>query len=69
MESIKQGVNYVAETVQAATAGASKETNKEVAKSSDASISTRATAAKDAIGDKVDESTHDTKADVHKEAI
>jgi len=41
MESIKQGVNYVAETVQQATAGASKETNKEVAKDSNASLSTR----------------------------
>ncbi|KAF4992419.1 hypothetical protein FGRMN_7164 [Fusarium graminum] len=73
MESIKQAGNYVAETVQSVTAGASKETNKEVAKNSDASLSTRATAAKDAVSDasfaKVDESTHDTKADVHKEAI
>ncbi|KAF5664866.1 putative glucose repressible Grg1 [Fusarium heterosporum] len=69
MESIKQAGNYVAETIQSATAGASKETNKEVAKSSDASLSTRATAAKDAVSDKVDESSHDTKADVHKEAI
>jgi hypothetical protein len=28
-----------------------------------------ATAAKDALGDKIDETTHDKKADVHKEAI
>ena len=41
MESIKQGVNYVAETVQQATAGASKEANKEVAKDGNAPISTR----------------------------
>ncbi|CAG7554938.1 unnamed protein product [Fusarium equiseti] len=68
MESIKQGANYVAETIQQATAGASKETNKEVAKDSNASLSTRATAAKDAMGDKIDESSHGTKADVHKEA-
>ncbi|KAH7185435.1 glucose-repressible protein [Fusarium flagelliforme] len=68
MESIKQGANYVAETIQQATAGASKETNKEVAKDSNASLSTRATAAKDAMGDKIDESGHSAKADVHKEA-
>jgi hypothetical protein len=41
MESIKQGVNYVAETVQQAASGASKETNKEVAKDGNAPISTR----------------------------
>lgn len=41
MESIKQGVNYVSETVQQATSGASKEANKEVAKDSNASIGTR----------------------------
>ncbi|KAJ4140320.1 hypothetical protein NW768_001677 [Fusarium equiseti] len=68
MESIKQAGNYVAETIQQATAGASKETNKEVAKDGNASLSTRATAAKDAIGDKVDETTHENKAEVHKQA-
>lgn len=41
MDSLKQGANYVAETVQQATSGASKETNKQVAKDSDASIGTR----------------------------
>lgn len=40
------------------TSGASKEANKDVAKDSDASLSTRATAAKDAAGDKLDESKH-----------
>jgi hypothetical protein len=37
-----------------------------VAKDNDANVSTRASAAKDAIVDKKDEKTHDTKADVHK---
>ncbi|QPC70002.1 hypothetical protein HYE68_000754 [Fusarium pseudograminearum] len=69
MDSIKQGVNYVAETVQQATSGASKEANKQVAKDSDAPIGTRASAAKDALSDKADEKTHEGKADVHKEAI
>lgn len=41
MESLKQGVNYVAETVQQAASGASKETNKQVAKDSNAPIGTR----------------------------
>jgi hypothetical protein len=45
-------------------ATASKEANKEVAKDSNASLSTRAQAAGDAIGDKVDEQTHNRKADV-----
>ena len=40
----------------------------DVAKDNDASLSTRASAAKDAVSDKFDEETHDTKADVHKEA-
>ncbi|KAG9251467.1 glucose-repressible protein [Emericellopsis atlantica] len=67
MESIKQGANYVAETVQGAVSGASKEANKEVAKDSNAPIGTRMSAAKDALGDKSDESSHDAKASAHKE--
>jgi hypothetical protein len=69
MESAKQAFNYVAETVQGATSGASKEANKEVAKNSNADLSTRATAAKDALGDKVEEHGHDGKAEAHKQAI
>lgn len=41
MESIKQGVNYVSETIQSATSGASKEANKEVAKDSNVNAGTR----------------------------
>ena len=40
----------------------------DVAKDNDASIGTRASAAKDMVGDKFDEQKHDTKSDVHKEA-
>ncbi|KAF7552487.1 hypothetical protein G7046_g7402 [Stylonectria norvegica] len=67
METAKQAVNYVAETIQGAASGASKETNKQVAKDGNVSIGTRATAAKDALGDKVDETKHDNKAEAHKE--
>ena len=38
-----------------------------VAKDGNASLGSRATAAKDALGDKVDQTSHNTKADVHKE--
>ena len=62
----QQAANYVAETVQGAGATASKEAHKEVAKDSEASWSTRASAAVDAVGDKKDEQVHNTKADVHK---
>ncbi len=41
MESAKQAANYVSETVQGAISGASKETNKEVAKDSNANVGTR----------------------------
>jgi hypothetical protein len=58
--------NNVSETVQGAASGASKEANKSVAKDSNASLGSRATAAKDAVGDKIDETSHNTKADVHK---
>ncbi|EAU31360.1 conserved hypothetical protein [Aspergillus terreus NIH2624] len=68
METVKNAANYVSETIQGTGAEASKEANKQVAKDSDASISTRASAAKDALGDKKDEYSHNTKADVHKEA-
>ncbi|KAH8766252.1 glucose-repressible protein Grg1 [Hyaloscypha finlandica] len=68
METIKNAANYVSESVQGTGAQASKEANKQVAKDNDASLSSRATAAKDAVGDKFDQTSHETKADVHKEA-
>ncbi|ATY58311.1 glucose repressible protein Grg1 [Cordyceps militaris CM01] len=69
MDSIKQGANYVSEQVQKATSGTSKEANKEVAKDSNANVGTRLSAAKDAVGDKVNESGHDAKAEAHKQQI
>ncbi|KAI1610227.1 glucose-repressible protein [Exophiala viscosa] len=68
MDTIKNTVNYVSESIQGAGSTASKEGNKNVAKDSNASLSTRAQAAGDAIGDKFDEQAHDRKADVHREA-
>ncbi|KIW75437.1 hypothetical protein Z517_10178 [Fonsecaea pedrosoi CBS 271.37] len=56
MDTIKNTANYVGDKVNEATSGASKEANKNVAKDSDASLGTRASAAKDAVGDKIDES-------------
>lgn len=38
----------------------------EVAKDSNASASTRATAAKDAVSDKIDQKKHETNAEVYK---
>ncbi|KFY09978.1 hypothetical protein V491_07863 [Pseudogymnoascus sp. VKM F-3775] len=67
METVKNAANYVAESVQGTGAEASKEGNKQVAMDSGASLSSRATAAKDAVVDKKDETSHKTKADAHKE--
>ncbi|KAI3573404.1 glucose repressible protein Grg1 [Fusarium oxysporum f. sp. albedinis] len=69
MDSIKQGVNYISEQAQKVASGTSKEANKEVAKDQNSSIGTRASAAKDAVSDKIDESKHDGKAEAHKQAI
>ncbi|KAK5102243.1 Glucose-repressible protein [Exophiala xenobiotica] len=68
METIKNAANYVSETVQGSGATASKEANKNVAKDSNADISTRFQAAGDAISDKADEQQHNRKADVHNQA-
>jgi len=68
METVKNAANYVSESVQEAASGASKEANKNVAKDSDASLGTRASAAKDALGDKADESSHGASASLNKEA-
>jgi hypothetical protein len=40
--------------------------NKEVAKDNNADLTTRATAARDALVDKKDEKVHETQADVYK---
>ena len=63
----QQAANYVSETVQGLGAEASKETNKEVAKDSNASIGTRFDAATSAVGDKVDQHGHEADAKLNKE--
>ncbi|KAK7750199.1 hypothetical protein SLS62_007828 [Diatrype stigma] len=68
MDKINNAANYVADSVKSATNAGSKEANKEVAKDNNASLGTRASAAKDAVGDKVDEKKYDTSANVNKEA-
>jgi hypothetical protein len=55
MESVKNAANAVSDKISETTASASKEGNKSVAKDDNASLSTRATAAKDAAGDKATE--------------
>ncbi|GAA5917304.1 hypothetical protein JCM5296_002923, partial [Sporobolomyces johnsonii] len=74
LESVKKslydGVNYVAESVSELTSASSKEANKEVAKgNTDASLSDRASAGLDAIGDKIQEEKHSAKADANKESM
>ncbi|KAG9255320.1 glucose-repressible protein Grg1 [Emericellopsis atlantica] len=69
MESVKNAVNSASETVQEGLRGTSKEANKDVAKDSNQSIGTRASAAKDAVGDKAEEQKHSGKAEAHKQQI
>jgi len=68
MDTIKNTANYVSDKVQGVTSEASKEANKNVAKDSDASVGTRAEAAKDAVGDKFDQSKHEASGEAHKQA-
>ncbi|KAI1821862.1 glucose-repressible gene protein [Xylaria intraflava] len=68
MDNIKNAASYVTDTAKGVASSGSKEANKEVAKDNNASLGTRASAAKDAVGDKIDEQKHDKSADVHKEA-
>merc|ERR1712183_1236247 len=67
--SISNAANYVAETVQGATATSSKEANKEKAKGNvpgSDSIADRASGALDAAGDKIDEKKHEGSAKANK---
>ena len=57
--TFRNAANYVSETVQGGASETSKEVNKNVAKDSQAPIDTRATAAKDALGDKFDQHKHE----------
>ncbi|KAK5077191.1 hypothetical protein LTS08_006119 [Lithohypha guttulata] len=68
MESVKNAANYVSDKAGEMTSGASKEANKNVAQDSNASLGTRASAAKDAAGDKLDESKNSASAEGNKQA-
>jgi len=67
MENIKEGIKSVGEKAQSAASGASYEANKEVAKEPNLPVGTRAQAAKDAVGDKLDQTKHDVKQEYHKQ--
>ncbi|EKJ75734.1 hypothetical protein NXS19_012241 [Fusarium pseudograminearum] len=67
MDTIKNTVNQATEKVQEGISGTSKEANKEVAKDSNAGVGTRASAAKDALSDKADESAHGAKGEAYKQ--
>ncbi|KAL5344752.1 hypothetical protein ACLOAV_010149 [Pseudogymnoascus australis] len=74
MDSIKQGANYVSEHAQNATSGTSKEATRKSPRTITlpwalGNHPTTASAARDALGDKIDESKHDGKAEGHKQQI
>ncbi|KAH9450553.1 hypothetical protein Pst134EB_018102 [Puccinia striiformis f. sp. tritici] len=64
----KEAAGYVSDKACELACSASKEVNKTIAKDSHASLSTRATAAKDAICDKSKEMKYGASAEVHKKA-
>ncbi|KAL1870808.1 hypothetical protein VTK73DRAFT_2437 [Phialemonium thermophilum] len=68
MDTIKNTANFVGDKVQSATSGASKETNKEVAKDSNVPITDRLQSAGNAISDKAKEQKHETSAEANKQA-
>ncbi|KXS98710.1 hypothetical protein AC579_6333 [Pseudocercospora musae] len=69
--SIQNAANYVSETVQGKSSEASKEANKEQAKGNtpNSSLSDRVSGATGAIGDKLDQTKHETSAKANKESI
>merc|ERR1711915_850004 len=65
--TLSDAANYVSETIQGKSAESKKEGNKEIAKgNTNASIGDRISAGVDAIGNKADESKHDSKAEAYK---
>ncbi|GJN94073.1 hypothetical protein Rhopal_007137-T1 [Rhodotorula paludigena] len=67
--TVSDAVNYVTESAQEMTSASSKEANKEVAKgNTNASLTDRATAGLDAVGDKLQEEKHSGKAEAYKES-
>lgn len=68
MDSIKHAVKSVKHKGQQGGAATSKEVNKSVAKDGNVRMSTRLSAAKNALGDKLNEQSHKRQADVHTNA-
>ncbi|OAV93044.1 hypothetical protein, variant [Puccinia triticina 1-1 BBBD Race 1] len=67
MQTVKDTVAYAVDKASELTNAASKEANTAVAKDSNASLSTRATAAKDAVGDKINEVKDGASAEANKQ--
>ncbi|KAI4127899.1 MAG: hypothetical protein LQ338_002984 [Usnochroma carphineum] len=59
MDTIKNLGQQASESFQGSASTASKNTNENVAKDSNAGVGTRVSAAKDAVGDKMDEQKHE----------
>ncbi|CAF1266891.1 unnamed protein product [Didymodactylos carnosus] len=68
-EKVKDAYNYVAEKAQELTSGASFEANKEKAKDSDNRVGERIGAGINAVGDKIEEKSHEAQAKYHKEQL
>ncbi|KAL8866800.1 MAG: hypothetical protein Q9198_008753 [Flavoplaca austrocitrina] len=68
MDTIKNAASSVSESIQGTGATAQKEGNKEVMKDDNQGITERATAAKDAASNKMDETSHNTKSEADKQA-
>ncbi|KIX08525.1 uncharacterized protein Z518_03181 [Rhinocladiella mackenziei CBS 650.93] len=68
MNSLRSAGNYISNKVKGSAHGASKETNKSIAKDPNVRTSTRLRAASNAVKDKMHETSHNTQADVNKQA-
>ncbi|CAF0794470.1 unnamed protein product [Rotaria sordida] len=67
MENIKQAGQAAVEKVKEVSSGASYEANKEAAKNDNLSASSRISHGVNAVGDKIDEKSHEAKKEGHKE--
>jgi len=67
MENIKAGAQAIGEKAQAKASEAKHEANKTAAKDSDLPAGTRLQAAKDAVGDKVDQTKHEVNKEYQKQ--
>lgn len=69
MQSIQDGLNYVSGKASELTSTESKEANKNIAKDSNQDLGTRASATKDAAGDKANELKESATSEVDKERL